>query len=285
MQAITLEVILRAVFGVSDPHRRARLHDAARASCSARPPRPACRSRCCSGAAGRSRSCARWRATSTTVLLAGGRRAPPAPGDGHLLAARPGELRGRHGDGRRRDPRPADDAAGRRPRDDRHRPRVDARPAHPPPGRAGRGRAPGGETVPARGRRRVAAPAPGRPARRPPPRRRPRGRRPAPPRGHRRHAAIWLAHTRPEEYPRALRVQARALPRQAALDLHLDPVRRRRAALHRRAVRGTRDADRARGGAHALRPAAAGRQPEGIARRNVTFSPRHGTRIVASRRT
>ena len=58
--------------------------------------------------------------------------------------------------------------------------------------------------------------------------------------------AIWLAHTRARPLPGAVRVPPRALPRRRARDLRVDPVRRRRAALHRRRVRGDGDARRAR---------------------------------------
>ena len=74
--------------------------------------------------------------------------------------------------------------------------RLDARPARPPPGGA-RAAPTGGRRrrgdVPARRDRRVAAPAPGRPARRPAPGERPARRRPRPARRHRRHARD-LAH-------------------------------------------------------------------------------------------
>ena len=58
--------------------------------------------------------------------------------------------------------------------------------------------------------------------------------------------AIWLAHTRPDAYPDPYAFRPRALPRAPAVDLHLDPVRRRRAPLPRRGVRGDGDAGRAR---------------------------------------
>ena len=97
MQAITLDVILRAVFGVSDRERR-------------RPAaRPAARAagtttslelqvvRCCSAARSRSSACARWRARSTSCCSTRSPQRRDAPGRGHLLAARAGALRGRHG--------------------------------------------------------------------------------------------------------------------------------------------------------------------------------------------
>ena len=51
MQALTLEVILRAVFGVSDPGRVASAAGAARPTCSPRPPRRSCSCGSCSPAA------------------------------------------------------------------------------------------------------------------------------------------------------------------------------------------------------------------------------------------
>ena len=143
-----------------------------------------------------------------------------------------------------RDPRPADDAADRRPRDDRDRAGVVARPARAPPGRDGP-RADRRRRVPARGRLRVAAAAPGRAAGRPPPRRRPERQRPHAPGRDRRHAVDLARAHAPAGVSGAVRVPARALPRPPAVDLHLDPVRRRRAPLHRRGVRGAGDARRA----------------------------------------
>ena len=139
MQAITLEVILRAVFGVTDPARATQLGGRARAAAGRhvvvgravrraavpplRRPGPARRH---GGAAAGDRRDARRR----------DRRAPRRPARGHPLAARDRPLRGRRADGRRRDPRPADDAAARRARDHRDRAGVDVRPAAPPPARA-----------------------------------------------------------------------------------------------------------------------------------------------------
>ena len=67
-------------------------------------------------------------------------------------------------------------------------------------------------------------------------------RRARPARRHRRHAG-HLAHPHARRpVPGALRVPARALPRPRAVDLRVDPVRRRRAPLPRRLVRGDGDA-------------------------------------------
>ena len=59
-------------------------------------------------------------------------------------------------------------------------------------------------------------------------------------------AGIYQAHTRADVYPRAVRVPARALPRLRDRELRLDPVRRRHPALHRRLVRADGDAGRDR---------------------------------------
>ena len=104
-------------------------------------------------------------------------------------------------------------------------------------------------------------------------------------RGHRRHARDLARPHAPGRLPGPVRVPPRALRRPPAVDLHLDPVRRRRAPLPRRGVRGDGDADRAHGDPRALRPdAPASRRAERVARRNVTFSPRGGTRVIATPR-
>ena len=58
---------------------------------------------------------------------------------------------------------------------------------------------------------------------------------------------IYLVHRNPRVYPDPRGLPARALPRAAGGHLHLDPLRRRRAALHRRQLRRVRDEDRAGG--------------------------------------
>ena len=58
------------------------------------------------------------------------------------------------------------------------------------------------------------------------------------------------------DLPRALRVQAGALPRYRSRDLQLDPVRRRPPPLHRRELRDARDGDRPAGAALPHRAAA-----------------------------
>ena len=82
MQAITLEVILRAVFGVTDAAQRERLARAARASCSRTRRRPACSSACCSRGASagptRSRGCRRCGRRSTRCCAPRSPRGAPS---------------------------------------------------------------------------------------------------------------------------------------------------------------------------------------------------------------
>ena len=90
---------------------------------------------------------------------------------------------------------------------------------------------------------------------------------------------------RPRRLPGSVRVPARALPRPEARHIQLDPVRRRAPALPRRQLRHARDADRAPGGARRLRPAARRRQrAEPARRRNITVRPAGGSTVgVATR--
>ena len=129
----------------------------------------------------------------------------------------------------------------------------------PPPGeagaaaRGGRGRRGG---LPDRDDPGDAAAAPGDLDRRPPPHRAGRDRR-------LRAAGRRLGHAlhlpdppQPRGLPRARALPARALPRQPARHLHLDPLRRRRPPLPRRLLRPVRDG---------RRPARAGRSAAGSA--------------------
>ena len=138
MQAVTLEVILRAVFGVTDPARRAQLADGLgrllAGTSSSRvqfgvllfrrlggPIRSPAWPRC----GGRSTAC-----SSAEIAE---RRADPREDILSLLVTarfEDGEPMDDAGD-----PRPADDAAARRARDDGDRPGVDVRPAAAPPAR------------------------------------------------------------------------------------------------------------------------------------------------------
>ena len=143
MQAVTLEVILRAVFGVTDPARRERLRGRlppARVDTSA-----GLQFRCCCaavrrpGPAGR-RALAAWprstRSCSARSPSAGPtrRRRPSARTSCSLLVAARFEDGGR--DGRPRGARPAGDAPARRPRDDGDRAGLDGGPAAAAPRRA-----------------------------------------------------------------------------------------------------------------------------------------------------
>ena len=280
MQAITLEVIERAVFGVS---ARGPLHDLLRDLLSM----TISRELQFSVLFGRQKPLEKLREMASSIderLLAeiAARRA--RPGRRHLFAARAGALRGRQRDERPRGPRPADDAAAGRARDDRHRPGVDARPADAQPGRAaprpGRRR-----RVPARGRRGVAAAAARGAPRRPQAGEGPRRRRRPPARRHRRHARDVARPHPPRRLPGPVRVPPGALPRQAPVDLHVDPVRRRHPPLPRRGVRRDGDADRPGRDPAPLRPAPG--LPPRRARRppQRDLLPRHGTRVIATRRT
>ena len=76
---------------------------------------------------------------------------------------------------------------------------------------------------------------------------------------------------RPGDLPRPLRVPPRALPRAGAGDLHVDSLRRRTPALSRRELRAAGDEDRAACGARSLRAALSGRPARG--RRAGAASP------------
>ena len=97
--------------------------------------------------------------------------------------------------------------------------------------------------------------------------------------------AIWLTHTRADRYPEPYAFRPERFLDDAAVDVRVDPVRRRRAALHRRGVRGDGDARRrSRRSCAAARSRPASATAERVGRRNVTFSPKHGTRVVAQER-
>ena len=282
MQAITLEVILRAVFGVSE---RGPLHDLLRDLLAATISTRAAGRRCCSAAASRSSGCRRWRRRSTRGCWPRSPRGARRAGRGHLLAARAGALRGRLGDERPRGPRPADDAAARRARDDRHRAGLDARPADAPPGRAGADARPAATPTCARSSPSRCGCA--RSCRSP-------GRRLAVDLGRRRGVAAGRdrRHARdlarphpPGGLPGPVRLPARALPRAARP--RPTPGSRTAAAC---AAASARRSPRWRCGSCSARSCAAStcapasRRAERVARRNVTFSPRHGTRVIATRR-
>ena len=141
MQAITLEVILRAVFGTRDERLRVLLRDLLAATTSM--------ALQVSVMFGRRKPLERLHEMAKDIdgllfaEIAQRRRAPGEDICSMLVAV---------GHGRSGDPRPADDAADRRSRDDRDRAGVVARPARPSPGRDGPC-ADRRRRVPARGRR------------------------------------------------------------------------------------------------------------------------------------
>ena len=89
---------------------------------------------------------------------------------------------------------------------------------------------------------------------------------------------IYLIHRRRGRLPGPARVPARALPRAAAGHLHLDPVRRRRAALPRGELRPVRD----EGGA--ARAGCAARHPGGAPRPGAPRAAGDRVRARARRR-
>ena len=97
-------------------------------------------------------------------------------------------------------------------------------------------------------------------------------------------ANAYLIHHDPDIYRGPLRVPARALRRQAAGHLHLDPVRRRAPALPRRELRDARDEDRAAAAIERVdvRPGYDG--PVLSKRRAITLSPRSRATTMLYRR-
>ena len=176
------------------------------------------------------------------------------------------------------------DPAGRRPRDHRDRALLGGRAPRPPPGEA---RAPA-RRGPGRGRRALpdrddpgdAAPAAGDRAGDPQTDRAGRARRlrARPPAPRSPPASTWSTAT-----PRSTRagpLPARALPRQPARHLHLDPLRRRRPPLPRRRLRPVRDGRRPRSWSSATRSAPANPKSERPFRRAITETPRHDAEVV-----
>ena len=93
-------------------------------------------------------------------------------------------------------------------------------------------------------------------------------------------ASAYLIHHDPDDLPRALRLPARALPRRLPRVLHVDPVRRRAAALPGGELRPAGDEDRAaRRWSVASRSARPGRRPRDHAPAGHHLQParrRHG---------
>ena len=88
----------------------------------------------------------------------------------------------------------------------------------------------------------------------------------------------------PRHLPRPARVPARALPREARRDVHVDPVRRRRAPLPRRRVRAVRDEGRAADARRALDGCAPSRPSPSASRaaRSRSRPAERGRRVVAA---
>ena len=226
------------------------------------------------GAPGRARTAPRRQARDAAGRARAGRRAhlrgdprPPRRARSRragrrALTAAPGAPRRRQRHERRGAPRRADDAAGGGARDERHRAGVGARGADPPPGGARptpRGDRRRRRRLPRRGRQGDAPAAPGDRHRAAPPDRAHGDRRPHAAR-RRERGALHLPPAPPRGRLRGpARLPARALPREAAGHLHVDPVRRRRAALPRRQLRPVRDEGRA---ARAGRPPRHPRAPD-----------------------
>ncbi len=98
---------------------------------------------------------------------------------------------------------------------------------------------------------------------------------------------ILTMHTREDIYPEPFAFRPGALPREARRDLHVDPVRRRRAPLPRGELRDLRDEGRAARGGERDRDAACPPQAEDERprRRAVTLIPGKDGRVIAARRT
>ena len=279
MQAITLEVILRAVFGVAERDRLAPLlRDLLAATTST--------GLQVSVMFGRRRPLERLhemaREIDELLLAEIARRAARSAGRGHLLAA--GRARfGRTGmdDREIRDQLMTLLIAGHETTATGLAWALDLLAHHP---RGDRPRADGRRRVPARGRLGVAAPA-ARSCRSPaagsPPTSTSTGI--SLPAGTDVTPAIWLAHTRAQDYPEPYAFRPERFLDQPPSTYTWVPfgggVRRCiGAAFAELEMRTVLDEVLSR---FELRPAS--RRSERVARRNVTFSPRHGTRVVVRR--
>ena len=289
MQRLTLEIILRAVFGLEPGPRLDALRErlGAMLAFGDRPisllPIPAGERRRDGPRAGRPvrrSSCALQEEADELIFeLIDERRREGDERRRHPRDAARGAPRGRLADVRPGAARRADDAARGRSRDHRVDARLGLR-APGPPARGARAAARGDRrpatTTPTsrrRSRRRCAAgrccptPRPG------------SSMQPIEVGGWSYPTGVclvpnaYLIHHDPDDLPGSLRVPPGALPRRAARHLHLDPVRRRAAALPRRQLRDARDEDRAPRRAGRVRAAAGGdghsRSPR---RRNITIT-------------
>ena len=294
MQAITLEVILRAVFGVTDEERRARLADRLRQLLDATSSPALQFAVLLARRVGRFDPLARLQAMRREIdalLLAeiAERRADPdAERRDDILSMLVGarfEDGSGMSDAELRDQLMTLLLAGHETTATALAWTFDLLSAIRRRSRGGRGGRRRRAGVRARGHRRVAAAASGGGAGRAAARGGAANRRRDAAAGQRRDAR-HLAHAHAARpLPRAVRVPPGALPRPGARDLRVGAVRRRRAALPRRRVRGVRDARGDRGGAAPLHAAAGGPHAEHVTRRNVTFSPRNGTRVHATPRS
>ena len=291
MNALTLEVILQVVFGVTDEQRLAELRPLVNRTVNIHPlvflgwglPRL--------------QSVGPWRRTVENqeqldrviyaeIASAGSRPTSPSAPTCSRTLPRPRRRAGSAAH-RRRAPRPAGHAAARRSRDHRDRAVVGPLRGRPRPGPAGQGahgRARGRRRLP-RGRAQgVDAAPPGDPDGGPDPDEPGHGGGIDLPAGATVGPSIILAHAHPDNHPEPERVPARAVRRGAPATQHLDPVRRRRTPLHRRRLLA--DGGRrgpARGALVVRRDRATG-STDVPKVRNITSVPRHGARIVVTPR-
>ena len=125
-----------------------------------------------------------------------------------------------------------------------------------------------------------AAAAPGGPGGRPLPDRAAGARPPHPARGRSRQPLDLPPAPPPRPLPGPARLPPRALPRAAGRHLRVDPLRRRHPSLPRRELRPVRDEGRPAGDPRAGAPGAVTGRDERVTRRAITFTPGRGGRIA-----